>query len=328
MNDLKTRPHVVIESHHQDASGGGRYTLQLAQCFSRFADVYFAGQQANDVALTNIRDLSVRRFAGDFTPDLFVAVSHWGGIKPIGKMNAHVVFFPMDGNDSPHAFDSLICLNEFVRLHSSVKFPELRDRSFVICPAIEPKLENSVPPVKQKLLLNVGNYFMEDDGHSKNQHVLLKWFADHRLYENCSFVFSGFVVTQKYYDDLCELARGIPNVHILSAISRADLWKLYAQAAFLIHANGYGRHNYFQTEHFGYVAIEAMAAGCQPIVHNSGGCHDLPGVRVWNHVNDILPLMYNSDPPSLQVIAQNFSLAAMQQQVQTFWDAVCSRLAA
>ena len=43
----------------------------------------------------------------------------------------------------------------------------------------------------------------------------------------------------------------------------------------------------YTTEHFGIVAIEAMASGCQPIVHNSGGCKDIDGVWVWNNFEDM-----------------------------------------
>ena len=78
-----------------------------------------------------------------------------------------------------------------------------------------------------------------------------------------------------------------PNITVLAAISNEQLRRLYSKSAYLISATGYARNNPGQTEHFGYIAVEAMAAGCQPLVHNSGGCRDILGVRVWNDFADL-----------------------------------------
>jgi hypothetical protein len=34
---------IVLSSNHNDASGGGRYVLQLAKCLQQFCNAYFAG---------------------------------------------------------------------------------------------------------------------------------------------------------------------------------------------------------------------------------------------------------------------------------------------
>ena len=318
-----SRKTIVVDSRHGDASGGGRYTAQLATCFQEFGEVFLGESLAGDETFSRIHGVRFPRYQKNFQPDLFVAVSHWGGIEPIGKTNAHAMFFPLDANGSPAEFDYLICLNEFVRLHSVARFPEKRDHAFVITPAVE--IERHAPPrPKEKLLLNVGNYFWESDGHSKNQHVVLEWFSRNRLYDTHHLVFTGFIVSQDYFSELQESAARIPNVSVRSAVTREELLELYTRASFLIHANGFGRDNYYQTEHFGYVAIEAMASGCQPIVHNSGGCRDLPGVRVWNQPDDIGALMYPCDGPALRRHAANFSFDAMRRHTQDFWRQVCS----
>ncbi|MDD5089075.1 MAG: glycosyltransferase [bacterium] len=321
----RTRKTIVVESRHRDASGGGRYTAQLAACFQEFGEVFLGESLADDETFSRMHGIQIPRYQNSFQPDLFVAVSHWGGIKPIGKKNAHAMFFPLEANRSPAEFDYLICLNEFVRLHSVARFPEKRDHAFVITPAVE--LERHAPPrPKERLLLSVGNYFRESDGHSKNQHIVLDWFARNRLWDTHRLVFTGFVVSQDYFAELQDSAARIPNVSVLSAVARADLLDLYARASFLIHANGFGRDNSYQTEHFGYVAIEAMASECQPIVHNSGGCRDLPGVRVWNQPDDIGPLMYPYDGPALRRHAASFSSDVMRRHTQNFWRQVCSEL--
>lgn len=320
-----TRKSIVLDSRHNDASGGGRYSLQLAKCFQECGEVFVGENLANDETLTRIQGLKIQPYRKDFQPDLFVAVSHWGGISPIGKVNAHVMFFPIEENASPTEYDYLICLNEYVRLHSTVRFPQKQDRAYVITPAVDLEQYTLSQP-KENLLLSVGNYFREEDGHSKNQHVVLEWFQRNRLHDKFRLVFTGFVVTEDYFSELRNEATQVPNVSVLNAASRAALLDFYARAKFLIHANGFGRDNYYQSEHFGYVAIEAMASGCQPIVHNSGGCRDLPGVRVWNHLDDIQSLMYPADMRLLRTCAEQFSFDAMREQTQQFWRQVCSEL--
>ncbi len=49
------------------------------------------------------------------------------------------------------------------------------------------------------------------------------------------------------------------------------LVKLYGESSIYWHAAGYGEEDPTKMEHFGISTVEAMAAGCVPIVINKGG---------------------------------------------------------
>lgn len=307
------RKKIVINNKHIDYSGGGIYMLQLAKCLDAFCDVYFDCEQTNDINLSGL-NIQIRKYDHSFTPDLFIASSHWGNIEPIGKINAHVIYFPHYQGDFPLMYDYLVTLNEFVSYHTNIKYAG--KESHIINPSID-VAKYSIKE-KQSQILNVGNFFLEQDGHSKNQHIILEWFIQNKLYKDYKIVFTGFVSNQDYFKMLCKRAREYPNILIKSNIPREELISIYSESRFLIHANGYKRNNFFQTEHFGIVALEAMISGCQPIVHNSGGCKDFKGVRVWDDLDELLPLLYETKPERLRENGEIYSFSNMKSQTKNF----------
>ena len=96
----------------------------------------------------------------------------------------------------------------------------------------------------------------------------------------------------------------------------AQVAKQYPSAKFLIHANGYGRSDPAQTEHFGIVAIEAMLSGVQPIVHNSGGCREIEGVWTWDNWDDLTHLIQRAtNPVQLREFGKAYNPERMAQAV-------------
>ena len=307
------RKKIVINNMHIDYSGGGMYMLQLAKCLDAFCDVYFDCEQTNDVNISGL-DLEIKKYDHSFNPDLFIASSHWGNIEPIGKINAYVIYFPYYQRDYPLMYDYLITLNEFVSYHTKIKYAG--KKNYIINPSID--VAKYFLKEKQNQFLNVGNFFWEPAGHSKNQQIIIEWFIQNKLYEEYKIVFTGFISNQDYFDKLCKRAKEYPNILIKSNIPRDELISLYSESKFLIHANGYKRNNFYQTEHFGIVAIEAMISGCQPIVHNSGGCKDFKGVRVWDELDEILPLVFETKPERLREYGELFSFPNMISQTKNF----------
>jgi glycosyltransferase involved in cell wall biosynthesis len=293
---------AVIETLHNDFSGGGRYSLQLAHALSRHFEVYMSNFDCNAPEMSG-PGYEVRAWRNDFVPDLFIAVSHIGGIEPKGRMNAHVCFFPLE-----------IAISNVRKFHFAISICEFADRfqkrvwglpSIVINPYI--RTADYFVSDKENLLLNVGNYFFEKDGHSKNQHQVLDWFLKSRLYKDHELVFTGFVVHRNFFDFLSRKAKPHANVKVLSSLPFRQLSDLYSRAGYLVHAMGYGRESPFQTEHFGYVAVEAMASGCQPLVHDSGGCREIEGVRTWNSFGEIEGLMTPFDTAALRELSKRYS---------------------
>ncbi|MEJ7809951.1 MAG: glycosyltransferase [Gemmatimonadaceae bacterium] len=76
-----------------------------------------------------------------------------------------------------------------------------------------------------------------------------------------------------YFEQVGGVAAG-RGVRLIANIERAHLRSLYARAKVFWHAAGYGADATASpqfTEHFGIVTVEAMAAGCVPVVINRGG---------------------------------------------------------
>jgi len=313
-----SRRKVVIESTHNDYCGGGKYTLQLAFAFSRHCDVFLANFNANDPLLCGI-EFPISPYHGDFIADLFLAVSHGGYISPKGRLNGHVCHFPRtSARANALRYDFAISNSAFTDRHQKVVWGL---PSFIINPYVPMDIYHIGS--KEELIVNVGNFFREPDGHSKNQDLVLDWFIENRLYERYRLVFTGFIDHQSYYEALLDKAAPYPNIEIMTAIPFEQLRDLYSRARFLIHANGYMRNSPEQTEHFGYIAVEAMASGCQPIVHNSGGCSEIEGVRVWDSFADLLTLMGPTEPEKLREAARRYSYEYVSEtQVPAFLKAV------
>jgi len=313
-----TRRSVVIETTHNDFCGGGKYTLQLASALSRYCDVHMTNFDANDPLLCGM-DYRVTPYKGDFIPDLFIASSHGGYIPPKGRINCQVCYFPKEtAREMSRRYDFAISICDFSDRHQKEIWGL---PSFVINPYIMMDTFRVAP--KEEMIINIGNFFREPDGHSKNQDLVLDWFLENRLHERYRLVFTGFIGHQSFYDELLNKAAPYSNIEILTGIPFQQLRDLYSRARFLIHANGYMRSSPEQTEHFGYIAVEGMASGCQPIVHNSGGCSEIEGVRVWNSFDELLSLMGPTEPDKLRESARRYSCEYVaERQVADFLEAV------
>jgi hypothetical protein len=121
----------------------------------------------------------------------------------------------------------------------------------------------------------------------------LDWFLGEQL-SDYELVFMGghHHASRWYFDATINLARQYRNVRVMGYVSHGDeFYRLLGEAKFLVHAQGLTGNTPDEVEHFGIVAIEALASGCMPIVHDSGGCRNIPGVRVWRRWDNIVPLM-------------------------------------
>src|SRR5687767_11569672 len=96
-----------------------------------------------------------------------------------------------------------------------------------------------------------------------------------------------------YFEQATSLSRNI-RAHIEANIGRDRLTRLYQRSKVFWHAAGFGeddeRHPE-RSEHFGIATVEAMAAGCVPIVINKGGQREIVehGVSgfLWNSLEEL-----------------------------------------
>lgn len=152
---------------------------------------------------------------------------------------------------------------------------------------------------KEKIILNVGRFFKQL--HSKRQDVLVETFKklvdENKELKDWKLVLVGKVEDEDYLNEVKQLAKGY-SIEILTDLdSRDDLINLYQKASIYWHATGFGvdeKINPEKVEHFGISTIEAMAAGCLPVVINKGGQKEILGDELkdllWNEQEECVTI--------------------------------------
>ena len=267
---------IAVHCNHIDHGGGGTYSHYLIRGLQHYGDVYITNEHPPFVSYWG-NSLDLPTWPGG-KPDLFVCIDHRGDIAPMGDKNLRVFFYPFDDMPNTKLYDAAIVMNHFVG-RAVVKTTGLYP--YVIPIGLDPdNFELGLNYHKENILLVVANFFLENDGHSKHQDLIINWFKQNKLYEDWRLILVGGGQLDFYHHCL-DLARDVPGITFTGQMNIEDVAREYVKAKFLIHANGYGRSDPSQTEHFGIVAVEAMLSGCQPLVHRSGGCQEISGVWSW-----------------------------------------------
>jgi glycosyltransferase involved in cell wall biosynthesis len=140
---------------------------------------------------------------------------------------------------------------------------------------------------KQNKIIAVGRFFQGGKlvkSHNKRQDVLINAFKklvdDNKgngMIHHVELNLVGSLGTnqrdKEYLQSLKDLAEGY-KINFKVGASFSELKALYAQSKVFWHAAGFGvdeEKNPEQLEHFGLTTVEAMAAGCIPVVINKGG---------------------------------------------------------
>lgn len=157
----------------------------------------------------------------------------------------------------------------------------------VIYPPVS--VEQFKPLKKKKQIVSVGR--LVGDG-TKKQFVLIEAFK--KLNEkDWSLHLAGGVMggDKNYIDELKNLAKGF-EVYFYENISIDKLRELYGESSIYWHAAGFGEKDPKKMEHFGITTVEAMAAGCVPVVINLGGQKEIVDSTIngylWNNEAELL----------------------------------------
>jgi glycosyltransferase involved in cell wall biosynthesis len=166
------------------------------------------------------------------------------------------------------------------------------------CQVIYPGVKTNFQVVnKLKSILSVGRF--ATSGISKKQLdmiVAFQWLKESRLRDWDYFCVGGMDRRPEEHTYF-ELARRLATksqAQVMANVNQGALIKMYEQAAVFWHAAGLGIDENLTpelTEHFGIVTVEAMAAGCVPIVINRGGQPEIVqhGVNgfLWNTIDEL-----------------------------------------
>ena len=141
---------------------------------------------------------------------------------------------------------------------------------------LEPPVHEREPGEKEQIVLSVGRFFAPGRGHSKKQLEMVEAFArlgsaadgwQLHLVGGCS------PEDAAYLDEVRAAAAGL-DVVVHVDVPGAELDDLYRRASIYWHATGLDEDledDPVRAEHFGITTVEAMSAGCVPIVIDAGG---------------------------------------------------------
>ena len=154
-----------------------------------------------------------------------------------------------------------------------------------------------IPLAKEALILSVGRF--STVAHTKKQLEMMHAFRQlsPRL-PGWRYVSVGGLNdrtdNREYFEDVRRQAADLPAV-VEANVEPAEVKQLFARARIFWHATGLGEDPDAHpelAEHFGIATVEAMAAGCVPVVINRGGQSDIVthGVNgfLWNTIDEML----------------------------------------
>ena len=203
-----------------------------------------------------------------------------------------------------------------------------RRRWLVDTSILYPPVDVSIGPGrKSNSILSVGRFAVPRHGHGKKQLEMVATFG--QLRAACAAHWRFFCVggcgsdaDEVAYLEQVYATATANGAEIAANIKRAELNELYRSSKIFWHAAGIDVDENVEpqhVEHFGISTVEAMAAGCVPVVMNKGGQkeiveHGISGF-VWNSEREwqdyTLTLMKDND------LWERMSLAA-QNRAQTF----------
>lgn len=209
-------------------------------------------------------------------------------------------------------------IDECLKINSSVIYP--------------PVGINLIKPLKKEnIILAVGRFSQLLQG--KRQDVLVEVFKkmiDGGKLKEWKLILAGGteVGGREYLEKIKKMAVGYP-VEIIENIDFDDLVELYGKAKFFWTASGYGINEEDEpekVEHFGISTVEAMAAGCVPIVMGKGGQKEIiengKNGFLWQRKEELekLTIELIKDLAKLQKISRDAILRSKYFSKKVFYD--------
>jgi glycosyltransferase involved in cell wall biosynthesis len=191
--------------------------------------------------------------------------------------------------------DRVVVYSQFVK---EVLSAEHGIHATTLAPPIRDFRKGGIP--KQNIILSVGRFFA-GLYNEKRYDILLRAFREvSRNLKGWEYHIAGSAQvdpqSQKFHDSLREMSRGLPVFFHLNA-GFGELQDLYNRARVFWHGAGYGineKEEPERLEHFGMTTVEAMSAGCIPLVVPRGGQKEIiqHGINgfAWNTLDELVAL--------------------------------------
>jgi len=203
-----------------------------------------------------------------------------------------------------------------------------------------PKIKVVYPPVnlvvphnekKENIIIAVSRFSPE----KKMECLIETWKQISIKHNDYKFIIVGSYdkknrLSTEYYKKILSINKDCSNMQIMSDIDYETLKDFYRKSKFFWHAMGFGIDENKQAvklEHFGMTTVEAMSAGCIPIVINAGGQKEiveqgLSGYK-WNNLEELsyyTEKLLQSDDSIIEEMSKSAISRAKQFSREVFSD--------
>ncbi len=306
---------ALIVSPYLDHLGGGeRYMLSAASAFEELGyKTYFAWDNLQEIsslaAMLGITlkdpqlDPQIKNLYVSHNPfSMFLATRPYdlvfylsdGSIPLLGGkrnlLHMQVPFHGVGGRSWRNALKNKLIHQVVVNSNftKAIVDREYGIDAIVVYPPVE-MVEAKIK--KEKMILSVGRF--EPSLNTKHQDILIEAFKKlSPKLPGWKLVLAGASSSDEWITRLKKMAANLPIEFVINA-SYTKLTQLYEHAAIYWHAAGYGVNEHKNpelTEHFGISTVEAISAGCLPLVIPSGGQREIveDSNLHWNSIKELV----------------------------------------
>ncbi|HSW87663.1 MAG TPA: glycosyltransferase family 4 protein [Candidatus Saccharimonadales bacterium] len=346
----------IYDPYLDDLGGGEKYMMTIASCLSQKHDVtVFWNNEEDFYAVRDRFNLNLEKVTlseNIFTPqtgffkrlfatkkiDVLIILSD--GSIPVSlskKLLIHIQqpLSQLQTNSLKNQLklsrvDSFFCNSLYTKDFIDQKF---HIKTAILYPPVDIYSEKVE---KENSILHVGRFRVKNVavGDYKKQGFMVETFK--KMITNGLKNWKLVIATsfpkeaEKDFQLLKDAAKGFPIEFFINK-SNKELWSLYNKSKIYWHASGYGEDlekNPEYAEHFGISTVEAMGAGCIPVVINAGGqkeiVTDAKNGLLWNTREELIEKTKQviSNPGLRNTLEKNARLRAKDFSLEKFSEGI------